>query len=428
MRHWLRTVAAVFMCVAVLAGCNRDGVDSDGRKTVRFWAMGYEGEVVAQLIPEFERENPDIKIELQQIPWTSAHEKLLTSFAGETLPDVCSIGNTWIPEFAAIGALSPLDTKLAATPSVEPADFYPGAWDSGVVDGHIYAVPWYTEVRSVYYNEGLMQKAGITAAPESWAQWEASMPALKKLGNLSPMLLPLNEFEPLLNLSIQSDEPLLRDGNQYGNFRGAGFRKTLAFYHGMFSKGYSPILTNNQIANVWDEFGKGKINYYISGPWNIAEFRKRLTPNQLAQLRTMPLPGPDGKGASIAGGTSFVIFKSSRNPDAAWRWIEFLSRPSVQARFYSLTGDLPPRRSAWVQPNFNADPLTKAFQDQLERSKSAPKVPEWERIATEMKYIGEAVAHGTMTEDEAVKELDRRADKILAKRRWMISQGRSESQ
>ena len=86
---------------------------SDQREVVRFWAMGYEGEVVAQLIPEFERLHPDIHVEVQQLPWTAAHEKLLTAFAGDALPDVCSLGNTWISEFALLGALTPLEPYLA---------------------------------------------------------------------------------------------------------------------------------------------------------------------------------------------------------------------------------------------------------------------------------------------------------------------------
>ena len=51
-----------------------------------------------------------------------------------------------------------------------------------------------------------------------------------------------------------------------------------------------------------------------------------------------------------------------------------------------------------------------------------PKVPEWERSATEMRLVGEQVANGRVTVDQAVEELDRRADRILEKRRWMLDQ------
>ena len=67
------------------------------------------------------------------------------------------------------------------------------------------------------------------------------------------------------------------------------------------------------------------------------------------------------------------------------------------------------------------DPYARAFREQLERAVSTPKVPEWERIATEMRLVGEQVANGRMTVDRAAEELDRRADRILEKRRWVLS-------
>jgi len=69
--------------------------------------------VIAQLLPEFTKLHPDIEVRIQQLPWTAAHQKLLTAFAGEATPDLCQLGNTWIPEFVALKALEPLDQSLA---------------------------------------------------------------------------------------------------------------------------------------------------------------------------------------------------------------------------------------------------------------------------------------------------------------------------
>ena len=408
------------MLLALCAGCMRK--HDDGKEVVRFWAMGYEGEIVAQLLPEFERRNPGIKVDLQQLPWLSAHEKLLTGFAGDALPDICPLGNTWISEFAALDALEPLDPFVARTPSVDTADYFPGPWDSGVVNGSVYAVPWYVETRLPFYRTDLLKKAGIAAPPKSWGEWRIAMAAIKR--EVGPdnyaILLPLNEFEPLLNLAIQEPEPLLRDDGRYGNFRSAGFRHALEFYKEIFDKRWAPLATNVQISNVWDELGNGFFSFYISGPWNIAKFKERLPQDQQDDWMTMPLPGPKGPGASVAGGTSLVIFRQSRHKEAAWKLIEYLSEPETQARFHALTGNLPPRRSPWRTPALGNDPHARAFRIQLERAVSTPKVPEWERIATEMRLVGEQVANDRMTVDEAAVELDRRADKILEKRRWML--------
>jgi multiple sugar transport system substrate-binding protein len=138
----------------------------------------------------------------------------------------------------------------------------------------------------------------------------------------------------------------------------------------------------------------------------------------------MPLPGPgSGPGASVAGGTSFVLFAKSKHKDAAWKLVTFLSDPEVQTRFYGLTGDLPPRRSAWTREPLAGDPYTRAFREQLERAKTTPKVPEWERIAQEMRIVSEQMVAGRYSVDEAAAELDRRADRMLEKRRWMLDQG-----
>jgi len=58
--------------------------------------MGVEAEVLARLLPEFERTHPLVKVEIQQLAWTAAHEKLLTAVAGDATPDLCQLGNSWI--------------------------------------------------------------------------------------------------------------------------------------------------------------------------------------------------------------------------------------------------------------------------------------------------------------------------------------------
>ena len=408
------------MCAMLVAGCSR--APQDQRQVVRFWAMGYEGEVVAQLLPEFERRNPGIRVDLQQLPWTAAHEKLLTAFAGDALPDVVPLGNTWIAEFAALDALEPLDDRIAASPGFAREDYFPGAWDTGVVEGATYAVPWYVETRVPYYRRDLLQAAGVASPPADWTAWRAAMVAIKRQAGADryAVLLPLNEFEPLLNLAVQQPDPLLRDNGRYGNFRSAGFRRTLAFYQSLFDADLAPRMDNTRISNVWDEFGRGFFAFYISGPWNIAEFRKRMPEHLKDAWMTMPLPGPEGPGASIAGGTSFVVFRQSQHKEAAWTLIEYLSAPAQQLRLHALTGDLPPRRSPWATPALANDPYARAFRDQLERAVPAPKVPEWERIAQEMRLVGEQLANRKLSVDQAAVEMDRRTDAILAKRRWML--------
>jgi multiple sugar transport system substrate-binding protein len=395
------------------------------QETVSFWAMGREGEVVTELLPEFERTHPGVKVVVQQLPWTAAHEKLLTAFAGDATPDVAQLGNTWIPEMSALGALEPLGPRIAASSVVTQSDYFPGIWDTNVIDGAVFGVPWYVDTRLLFYRKDLLSQAGFNAPPKTWDEWRKMLAAIKaKVGaERYAVLLPVNEFEPLLVLGLQQGAPLLREGGRWGNFRSADFRKALGFYREMFERGWAPAMTNNQIANLYTEFGRGYFSFYISGPWNIGEFKRKLPPEQQGSWMTAPMPGPDGPGASTAGGSSLAVFKASKHKAQAWALVEYLSSPAVQQRFHALTGDLPPRRSVWATPALANDVYAQAFREQLERAKPSPKVPEWERIANEMQLLAAQVVYGKLTVDQATTELDSRVDAFLEKRRWMLNQG-----
>jgi multiple sugar transport system substrate-binding protein len=403
-----------------IAGCGR----SSQQKVVKFWGAGREGDIAAELIRGFAQEQPQIRVDVQKMPFTAAHEKLLTAYAGETLPDVCQLGNTWIPEFAALDALEPLNGYVSGSQEVVLEDYFDGILASNRVDQALYGIPWYVDTRLLYYRRDLLSQAGFDEPPQTWQQWSEMLGAIKAMVGAErySVLLPLNEFEPLLVLALQQPSELLRDGGRWGNFRSEDFRRALTFYERMFAQSWAPRMTNTQISNVWDEFGRGFFSFYISGPWNIAEFKKRLPASLQDQWMTATMPGPEGPGLSSAGGSSLVVFKSSQSKPEAWLLAEYLSRPAVQQRFYGLTGNMPSRRSSWALPALVESPYARAFLAQLDRVRSPPKVPEWERIATEMRLTGERVVQGAQTIDEAVVALDRKTDEILTKRRWMLDQ------
>src|SRR5690606_3237854 len=133
----------------------------DGTTTLRFWAMGREAEVVAEMLPDFEREHPGLRVELQAIPWSAAHEKLLTAYAADAMPDLLQLGNTWIPEFAALGALEPLNARVGGSAVIDRGDYFPGILDTNVVDGRLLGVPWYVDTRLLYYRKDILRDAGV---------------------------------------------------------------------------------------------------------------------------------------------------------------------------------------------------------------------------------------------------------------------------
>ena len=408
------------LAALVLGACSEE---TDGpRQTVEFWVMGSEGLAVGPLIEEFEAENPGIEVELQQIAVRVAHERFLTAFAGDATPDLAQLGNTWIPELTELDALRPLDDFVARSETVDPEDYFEGIWQASLADGgEAMGIPWYVDTRLLFYHAGLLAGAGYETPPQSWADWRAAMEAVRANGKPGdyPALLPLNEYEPFVALALQQDADLLREDGRFGNFADPELVAMLDFYLGLFRDGLAIKATNTQISNVYHEINRGRFAFYITGPWNIGEFSRRLPEDRQHIWATAPLPGPDGPGLSSAGGSSLVIFERSQHPEAAWRLAEFLSRPENQRRFYDLVGDLPPRRSAWEDARFD-DPRVDAFRQQMERLEPSPRVPEWERIATEIRLVIEQAVYANWSAERTAHELDIRINEILDKRRWML--------
>jgi len=409
----------------LLAGCG----GGRGPVTLRFWAMGREGEVVQELVRDFEREHPDIRVVVQQIPWGAAHEKLLTAHVGRSTPDAAQLGNTWVAEFAALRAIAPLDGRVAASAVVTRDAHFPGIWDTNVIDGVVYGVPWYVDTRVLFYRRDLLAAAGYDSVPGDWAGWRQAMTAMVRAGGpgRTAIFLPTNEYTPWIVFGLQAGSTLLKDDDTRGDFSGAAYREAAAYFLDLFRRGLAPTVTGQAIANLYQEFERGTFGMYISGPWNLGEFRRRLAPEMQDAWAVAPLPGPRGpaSGVSTAGGSSLVIFRASRHPEAAWRLVEFLSRPEQQLRFYALTGDLPAVRAAWRDSALANDPHLRVFATQLERVVSTPKVPEWENISIKLQYAVEAMVLGGAPADSTLAALDRDVDRILEKRRWLVARGRA---
>lgn len=416
-----RLLALVWLCL--MGGCGGD----EGVVTLRFWAMGREGEVVQELVRGFEREFAGVEVDVQQIPWSAAHEKLLTAYVGRSTPDLAQLGNTWIAEFVALRALAPLDARITSSEVVGSEHDFPGIWDTNVIDDVVYGVPWYVDTRVLFYRSDLLQQAGYDEIPATWDAWREAMRAVKRqLGeDRYPMFLPINEWSVPVILGLQAGSKLLDDQHARGAFAGPEFRRAFRFYVDLFREGLAPPVANNEIANLYQEFARGSLTMYVTGPWNLGEFRRRLPDELQDAWATSALPGPDGfPGVSLAGGSSLVVFQRGEHQEWAWRLIEYLSRPEQQIQFYRLTGDLPARTAAWQDSTLAGDERMQAFHRQLLHVVATPKIPEWEQIATRVLERSEQAIRVVAPIDSLLSDLDRDVDRILAKRRWLLEHGR----
>ena len=283
------------------------------RTIVRFWAIGREGEVAADLVQDFLREQPDIHVEVQKLPWTAAHEKLLTAYAGETLPDLCQLGNTWIPEFTALDALEPLDDMRAHARARSRSTITSRAsWTPIASTGRLYGIPWYVDTRVLFYRRDLLQQAGFDAPPTTWAEWEQH--ARRDQGSWSARIATRSCCRSTSSSRCScspcsSPRTLLRDGGRYGNFRSADFRRTLAFYASMFRARLGAA--HDQHADL-ERLGRvrraASSRSTSPGRGTSPSSGSACRPQLQDAWMTAPMPGPDGPGVSSAGGASLVIF------------------------------------------------------------------------------------------------------------------------
>ena len=410
------------ICCFIALSCSLKKEDT----VVNFWAMGAEGEYVTQLIPDFEQRNPGIKIKVQMIPWTAAQEKLITAFASDNMPDACQLGNTWIPQFAALKAIIPLNELVQNSSVINRSNYFDGIWNTNLIDTSLYGIPWYIDTRVLFYRTDVLRKAGYNSAPRSWDElYDVSKKIKQNFGNVEkyPIYLPTNEWAPFILFGLQAGSTILKDNNCYSDFSGKEFRKAFEYLLKFHKEKLAPI-GFTQVTNIYQAFAEEYICMYISGPWNINEFKKWMKNDLKDKWMTAPLPGIDGTypGISLAGGSSLVIFEKSEKKAAVWKFIEYLSEPRTQLAFYNLVNDLPAVKEAWEDSTLKRDPYIKAFYEQFHSVMATPKIPEWEQIAfSKVQQYAEISARGAMSVSKTLETLDEDVNKILEKRRWLLS-------
>jgi len=446
----LRLAVATFAFMLSLAGAGCRG-ETAAEEALVFWAMGSEAEAADALLGGFRELHPDIPVRVQRVPWSAAHEKLLTAFVGGSMPDVFQLGSTWVAELAMLGALEPLDGRLAAAAGPSRDDFFPGVLGANVIDGRLLSLPWYVDTRLLFYRRDLLAAAGVMQPPRSWAQWRSAMELVRTSAGQGTsrygVFLPVDEWQTPVILALEQQASLLAAGDTRGNFRSAEVRKAVEFYTGLFRDDLAPRRSEAQLANLYREFAAGYFAFFVTGPWNLVELERRMPADLADAWATAPMPAADASkgaapGVSVAGGASLAVSATSTRKEHAFRLVEYLCSAPVQRQFRDLSGDLPSRRSAWdsaevadaarasgtagagtaVAKGTAHHERSRAFRAQLDHLVTTPKVPEWERIAAKITLHLERIVRDEVGIDEGLAELDADVDAILAKRRALLAE------
>jgi multiple sugar transport system substrate-binding protein len=317
------------------------------------------------------------------------------------------VGTTWMGEFADLGALDPTPQGF------DNSGFYPGALDTTKVGGTQYGVPWYVETRLVFYRKDLAAKAGFSTPPTDWDGLKAMAKAMKekagaKYGiNLQPG--GDGSWQTVMPFAWSAGANITGDDQKSFTFDTPEMQEGLKYYQSFFTEKLAGTdLPPNQTEA---QFVNGQVPMFISGPWMAGSVAKvggdAIKPN----IGVFQIP-KNKTATSFVGGSDFVVFKSSKNKDSAWKLVKWLSEQKTQAAWFKLSSDLPAVKSAWQDPSIASDPLLPVFGKQLDDAKAPPAIVNWEQVAKAFDTEVEKMAKSGQSPADTAKAIQTKASQI----------------
>jgi len=380
-----------------------DDGDEAAEGSISVWAMGAEGDNLGVLAEDFMAEYPDIDVEVTAVPWDAAHDRIVNAIAAGEVPDASLIGTTWMGEFAELGGLEPTPDDF------DSAQFFEGAWSSTEVDGVSYGVPWYVETRLVYYRTDLAEEGGFNQAPADWDELtqlaQAQVDAGAEYGiSLQPG--GVGSWQTFMPFVWQAGGDIVDEDLNF-TLDSEACVEALTFYDSFFENGLTPPAVSE--VPVEGQFADGSVGSFISGPWMIGVVTDAGA--DPASFTVAPQPTNES-GTSFVGGGNLAVFDQSDNKPAAWAFVEYLSQPEVQVKWFETVNALPAVQSAWDDPALADDEMLAAFGEQLDDAKSPPAIPTWEQVAAAIDDEVERVTIGDSTPEEGCQAMQEQAESI----------------
>ena len=405
-RVMLFAVLCLGLTVAACGGDEEEGAAVPSGKVkgnLTIWASGVEGEKLGALGKQFQAENPGLTVKVTPIAQDAAHDKYLTSIAGAKTPDVGHIGTTWNAEFAKAGALEEVPS------SIDEGKFFPSAQSTTEVDGKRVGVPWYVETRALYYRTDIAKKAGVTEPPKDWDELKAMAKAMKeKGGGKYGIGLSTNNWQEWLPFVWQAGGEVFQDGKFTFNTPEA--TEATAFYKSFFDEGLAPSTTPAGF-DITPAFVRGTHPMFFSGPWHMGLIEEAGGKKLEGKWDVAKMPVEDS-GTSFVGGGNLVVFKQSKNKDAAWKFVEWMSQPAQQAKFYEEAAALPAVQDAWEEPALKQDDNVALFGEQLQDGKAPPAVPKWDEVGETLNTELEKAFSGNTPPEQSTQSIQQKAESI----------------
>ena len=149
---------------------------------------------------------------------------------------------------------------------------------------------------------------------------------------------------------------LTKDGGKAYNFDSPEMLEATKYYQSFFTDGISDKAAP-ATPTTEPDFASGKVPMFISGPWMMSAVEKAGGDGVQGQVRRRSRSRPTRPSSSFVGGSNLVVFKNTKNRDAAWKLVQWLSDPKTQVEVVqACRPTCPSVKSAWQDPALTADP------------------------------------------------------------------------
>lgn len=380
----------IFFCI-FLCGCNQK---KDTRTILKFstWGSRTEYSILTKVIEEYEKNNPNIKIELIHVP-ENYFRKLHILYAAKTAPDVVFVNNTYAPLYIRADLLENLNGYF------DESQFYKSSIDCFKYDNNLYAIPRDISNLVLYINKNIVKH------PEKIKTVNDLRNIAKEVSKNG--IFGLNyEKNPLFWLYFLEyfNGGILTDDGKNVILNSEESIKGLILYRDMINQDNS-IPKNYQMSSMTSAqmFINGQLAMYLGGRWMVPKFRETIK----FDWDIIPFPQTQiSKNLTDASG--WAISKSSENKEEAINFIKYMSSEKVIKEF-TKTGLITPARidaansKEFLSPNLKPK-NSKVFTDILLKSKPTPVNSSYSKIIDETTKIAEKIFNNNINPNEILDE------------------------
>jgi multiple sugar transport system substrate-binding protein len=335
-----------------------------------------------------------VKVDVEEVGWDVQLDRIRNAAVSGEGPDITQAGTTQVPFFAALGGFVDLSKRVGDIGG--SGAYAPGIWNTTKVEGQsgTWAIPWFTEARSIYYRKDVLAKAGVDPATafKDLASFKATLQAIKDkvpaVGgkSIAPFGAPGKKAFDLVHNVMpfvwdNGGAELSSDAKQ-STINSGQAQTGVEFMAGLITSGlFDKSELERDGTQVENQFKGGKLAVWIGGPWVLGSMARAdddtWDATARANVGVAPMPtGPDGKAFTFVGGSDLMVFKSSKHPNEAWALLKFLSQDQTQKDYANLLGMFPSRLAPQQQVG-DSDANHKAFFQAIQTGRTYAPIPQW---------------------------------------------------